>query len=98
MDRREFLTRTSLGATALALSCARPQTTPAGARSGMFVSLPPWAVARNVGWPEQARLAARVGYKGIDWAFGPAKAAGVDATRALLTELAIEPVIVNLPM
>jgi len=62
------------------------------------VSLPPWAVARNVGWPEQARLAARVGYKGIDWAFGPAKTAGVVTTRALLAELAIEPTIVNLPM
>ena len=46
-----------------------PQAPPAG----MFVSLPPWAVARNVPWPEQARLAARVGYKGIDWAFGPAR-------------------------
>jgi sugar phosphate isomerase/epimerase len=64
----------------------------------MFVSLPPWAVARNVGWPEQARLAARVGYRGIDWAFAPAKAAGVDATRALLAELKITPTITNLPM
>src|SRR5215207_8269623 len=99
IDRREFLTRTALGAAALTLSCVRRQpASVAGARSGMFVSLPPWALARNVGWPEQARLAARVGYKGIDWAFGPAKAAGVEATRALLTELAIEPTIVNLPM
>jgi len=64
----------------------------------MFVSMPPWAVARNVGWPEQARLAARVGYKGIDWAFGAAKAAGVTSTRALLAELGIVPTIVNLPM
>ena len=59
------------------------------APAGMFVSLPPWAVARNVGWPEQARLAARVGYKGIDWAFGPAKTAGVEATKALLAEIGI---------
>ena len=87
IDRREFL---ALAAVALAGWRARP--------AGMFVSLPPWAVARNVGWPEQARLAARVGYAGIDWAFGPAKAAGVEATRALLAELAIEPTIVNLPM
>jgi sugar phosphate isomerase/epimerase len=99
IDRREFLARTSFGAAALTLSCARAQATPtAGATTGMFVSLPPWAVARNVGWPEQARLAARVGYKGIDWAFGPAKAAGVGATRALLAELAIVPTIVNLPL
>ena len=64
----------------------------------MFVSLPPWAVARKVGWPEQARLAARVGYAGIDWAFGPARTAGVEATRALLAELGIRATIVNLPM
>jgi sugar phosphate isomerase/epimerase len=95
--RRDFLRRTGAGAAALALvrpgSAAVPQ-----APSGMFVSLPPWAVARNVGWPDQARLAARVGYGGIDWAFGPAKAAGADATRALLTELGIVPTMVNLPM
>ncbi len=64
----------------------------------MFVSLPPWAVARNVGWPEEARLAARVGYKGVDWPFGAVRTAGVDATRALLDELKIVPTIVNLPM
>jgi sugar phosphate isomerase/epimerase len=64
----------------------------------MFISLPPWAVARNVAWPEQARLAARVGYTGIDWPFGPAKQAGVAATRALLAELRIRPTITNLPI
>jgi sugar phosphate isomerase/epimerase len=97
IGRREFLSRTALGAAALALprSYSRKGVT---APSGMFVSMPPWAVARKVGWPEQARLAARVGYKGIDWAFGPAKSAGVEATRALLAELAIEPTIVNLPL
>jgi sugar phosphate isomerase/epimerase len=98
IDRRQFLTRTALGAAALTLPggwAPRPATR---AQGGMFVSLPPWAVARNVGWPEQARLAARVGYAGIDWAFGPAKAAGVAATRALLAELGIVPTIVNLPM
>src|SRR5688572_18611090 len=108
-DRRDFLIRTGLGAAAgLALPLTpafgqAPKTSAAtkpvrSAPSGMFVSLPPWAVARNVGWPEQARLAARVGYQGIDWAFGPAKAAGVEATRALLAELGIVPTIVNLPM
>jgi len=39
-----------------------------------------------------------VGYKGLDWAFGPAKAAGAAATRALFAELGIVPTIVNLPM
>ena len=99
IDRRAFLTRMTVGAAALTLPRARFQPTAAAHEpTGMFLSLPPWAVARNVGWPEQARLAARVGYKGIDWAFGPAKAAGVETTRALLAELALVPTIVNLPM
>jgi sugar phosphate isomerase/epimerase len=98
MDRREFLARTTLGAAALAAPVAGIQTRTPGPPAGMFVSLPPWAVARNVGWPEQARLAARVGYKGIDWSFGPAKTAGVDATKALLAELGIVATITNLPM
>ena len=94
IDRREFLERTALSAAALvALRSAR-----ARAQSGMFISLPPWAVARNVGWPEQARLAARVGYGGIDWAFAAARKEGVEATRALLAELKIRATIVNLPM
>ena len=85
IDRRDFLTRTALGAAALTLPARSFGQAPAGAPApkdpaGMFVSLPPWAVARNVGWPEQARLAARVGYQGIDWAFGSAKTAGLDAT------------------
>jgi sugar phosphate isomerase/epimerase len=100
IHRREFITRSALGVVALGVSCVR--ASPAVARgappASMFVSLPPWAVARNVGWPEQARLAARVGYQGIDWAFGPAKTAGVAATRALLAELGIVAAICNLPM
>jgi sugar phosphate isomerase/epimerase len=93
-NRREFLERATFGAAALAMFGSRAIE----AQAGMFISLPPWAVARNVGWPEQARLAARVGYAGIDWAFGPARAAGVDATRALFAELNIRATIVNLPM
>jgi sugar phosphate isomerase/epimerase len=94
IDRRAFLERATLGTAALAL--LRPFGAPA--QAGMFISLPPWAVARNVGWPEQARLAARVGYGGIDWAFGAARTAGVEATRALFAEIKIRPTIVNLPM
>jgi sugar phosphate isomerase/epimerase len=99
IDRREFLARMTAVAASLTLPRVESRS-PATALepTGMFLSLPPWAVARNVGWPEQARLAARVGYKGIDWAFGSAKAAGVDATKALLAELAIVPTIVKLPM
>jgi sugar phosphate isomerase/epimerase len=93
MTRRNFLARTA-GMAALPLLRA-PQSV--SAPSGLFISLPPWAVARNVPWPEQARLAARVGYRGIDWAWGPAREAGVEATRALLSEIRIYPTIVNLP-
>lgn len=95
VNRREFLERSALGAAAFGLLMPNQRVE---AQSGMFISLPPWAVARNVGWPEQARLAAKVGYGGIDWAFGPARTAGVEATRALLAELKIRPTIVNLPM
>ena len=99
IDRREFVRRSTLGAVSLALpGCLSALGTAGRAPTGMFLSLPPWAVARNVGWPEQARVAARAGYKGIDWSFGPARAAGVDATRALFAELGIQPTIVNLPM
>jgi sugar phosphate isomerase/epimerase len=93
ISRREFLQRTA--ATAAVMTAGAHAIR---AQSGMFISLPPWAVARNVGWPEQARLAARVGYGGIDWAFQPARQAGVDATRALLAELKIRPTITNLPV
>jgi sugar phosphate isomerase/epimerase len=44
------------------------------------------------------RLAAATGYGGVDWDLGPAKTAGLDATRALLAELKIKPAIANLPM
>src|SRR5687768_13729001 len=93
-NRREFLQRTVAGAGVMAVW--KPQPSPP--RSAMFISLPPWAVARNVGWPEQGRLAARVGYVGIDWPFQPARQAGVEATRALLAELKIRPTITNIPM
>jgi sugar phosphate isomerase/epimerase len=93
-SRREFLRQTLSSASVFAAWQGRA----ASQAPGMFVSLPPWAVARNVGWPEQARLAARIGYGGIDWAFGPARQAGLEATRALFRELGIRPTITNLPM
>jgi sugar phosphate isomerase/epimerase len=99
IDRREFLQRTTGAAALTLLATSDRAAAQAGVQaSGMFLSLPPWAVARNTGWPEQARIAARAGYAGIDWAFGPARAAGVEATRALLAELKIRATIVNLPM
>jgi sugar phosphate isomerase/epimerase len=94
INRREFLQRTA----AATLLAAATSDRAAAQAAGMFISLPPWAVARKTDWPEQARIAARTGYAGIDWPFGPARAAGVEATRALLAELKIRATIVNLPM
>lgn len=92
LSRREFLDRAACAGAFLSL--ARPA--PA---EGMFVSLNGALTAgKNVGWPEFARLAARVGYGGVDWSLGPAEAAGVEQTKALFAELKIKPTITNLPM
>jgi sugar phosphate isomerase/epimerase len=65
----------------------------------MFVSMNGALTAgKNVGWPDFARLAARTGYGGVDWSLGPAKTAGLHATKALFAELNIQPTITNLPM
>ena len=63
----------------------------------MFVSLN-GSLTRGVSGADKVRLAARLGYGGVDWDLGPAKTAGLDATRALFTELNIKPTITNLPM
>ena len=63
----------------------------------MFVSLN-GAVTRGVSGADRIRLAAKVGYGGVDWDLGLAKTAGLDATKALFAELKIVPTIVNLPL
>jgi sugar phosphate isomerase/epimerase len=63
----------------------------------MYLSLNS-SVTRGVGWPDLARLAARVGFDGVDWSLGAARTAGLDATKALFAELKIRPSITNLPM
>jgi sugar phosphate isomerase/epimerase len=93
MTRRTFLHRS---ASALALLAVAP---PRLAAAGMFVSLNGAVTAgKNVGWPEFARLAARVGYGGVDWSLAPAQAEGLERTKALFAELNIRPSIANLPM
>ena len=91
MTRREFFERASCAAAVLAM--ARN----ARAAGAMFVSLN-GAVTRGVGGADKIRLAAKVGYGGVDWDLGPAKTAGLEATRALFAELKLVPTIVNLPM
>ncbi len=63
----------------------------------MFVSLN-GAVTRGLGGADKIRLAAQVGYGGVDWDLGPARTAGLQATRALFDEVKIVPTIVNLPL
>jgi sugar phosphate isomerase/epimerase len=93
LTRRDFLQRAACAGALL--SVARPSS----AADAMFVSLNGALTSgKNVGWPDFARLAARVGYGGVDWSLGPAKAAGLDATKALFAELKIKPTITNLPM
>jgi sugar phosphate isomerase/epimerase len=91
VSRREFFERASCAAAIL--SIARY----ARAAGSMFVSLN-GAVTRGVGGADKIRLAAKAGYGGVDWDLGPAKTAGLDATKALFAELKIVPTIVNLPM
>jgi sugar phosphate isomerase/epimerase len=93
VSRRDFLERAMCAGALLSIGRA------AYAADAMFVSLNSALTSgKNVGWPEFARLAARTGYGGVDWSLGPAKAAGLEATKALFAELKIKPTITNLPM
>lgn len=91
MTRREFFERASCAAAVLTLA----RTTHAA--GSMFVSLN-GAVTRDVAGADKIRLAARVGYGGVDWDLGAAKTAGLEATKALFAAMKIVPTIVNLPM
>ena len=111
MTRRDFLARTAAAGALVPFARLRAFGASAGqagsaigasagqAANGMFVSLNGSLTAgKNIGWPEFARLAARVGYGGVDWSLGPAQAAGLEPTRALFAELYIKPTITGLPM
>jgi sugar phosphate isomerase/epimerase len=91
-SRRAFLEVMGAGA-ALALAPSA-----SGAAPGMYVSLNSTLVGGKVGWPEFARLAARVGYGGTDISLGPAMKEGLDATRALLAELKLRAAYCSLPV
>ena len=98
LNRRDFVRRAAVAGAAFsiapgALSAFSEQT----GTSGMFVSLN-GSLTPKVSGPDKIRLAAKAGYGGVDWDLGPAKAAGLEATKALFTELKIRPTITNLPM
>jgi sugar phosphate isomerase/epimerase len=98
LTRRDFLERATCAGAWLAVTGPRLSAGRAAAAPGqMYISLNS-SVAKGVGWPDLARLAARVGFGGVDWSLGPARSAGPDRTKALLAELGIRPTITNLPM
>src|SRR5947209_12283160 len=67
-------------------------------RGHMFLSLNPTLTANRVPWPEFARLAAKVGFGGVDVNLAKAMEAGLEPTRSLLAELKLKPACVNLPV
>src|SRR5215212_2934406 len=92
ITRRQFLERAS-SATAFIVVAGSS----ASAADGMFVSLN-GSLTPGVSGADRARLAAKLGYGGVDWDFAAAKKAGTAETAALFKELKIRPTIVNLPL
>jgi sugar phosphate isomerase/epimerase len=90
MDRRNFMMS---GAAALVASRidAAPST-------GMFVALNNALIGNKVQWPESAKLAARVGFGGIDLNLNAAMKEGLDATRSLLESLKLRTSFCGLPV
>jgi sugar phosphate isomerase/epimerase len=91
LTRRQFLERTSAASVVIGLVPQIPQP------GRMFISQN-GAVAPRTTWPESARLAARVGYGGMDWGLAPAREFGLEQTRSLFADLRLQPTIVGLPM
>jgi sugar phosphate isomerase/epimerase len=91
LSRREFL-----ASSALAAGMSLPAT---GAAARMYVSLnSALLTGGRVGWPEFARLAAKIGYGGADLNLAAAMKEGLEPTRALLAELKIKPAVCGLPV
>ena len=64
----------------------------------MFLALNSVLLSGRVAWPEFPRLAAKVGYPGVDVMLKPALKAGFAATRDLLAELHLKPAAIDLPV
>lgn len=64
----------------------------------MYLSLNSVLIDGRVHWPEFARLAAKVGYPGVDVEIAAAMRAGLSATNDLLQQLSLKPAAVNLPV
>jgi sugar phosphate isomerase/epimerase len=64
----------------------------------MYLSLNSQLTTGRVGWPDFARLASQVGYKGVDVMLGSAFKEGAGKTKALLTSLDVRPAIIDFPV
>ena len=64
----------------------------------MYISLNSTLTTGRVPWPEFARLAAKVGYPGVDVSLDAALKAGADPTNSLLSELHIRPAVLGFPV
>jgi sugar phosphate isomerase/epimerase len=69
-----------------------------GAEAGMYVSLNNSLTGGKMVWPEFARLAARIGFGGVDVNLAAAMKEGAEATHSLFNELRIKPSNANLPV
>jgi sugar phosphate isomerase/epimerase len=67
------------------------------AAGGMFVSLNS-SLTRQMDWPEFARLAAKLGYGGVDVNLSAARIMGVEETKGFLANLNLRPGITSLPV
>jgi sugar phosphate isomerase/epimerase len=64
----------------------------------VYLSLNSTLVAGRVPWPEFARLAARIGFPGVDVSTSGVIKEGLGATRALLDQLKLKPAVAGLPV
>jgi sugar phosphate isomerase/epimerase len=64
----------------------------------MYLSLNPTLVADRVPWPEFARLAAKVGFAGVDVSTSGAMKEGFKPSRALLEQLKLAPAVAGFPV
>lgn len=64
----------------------------------MYLALNSQLTTGRVPWPDFARLAAKVGYHGVDVMLGAAFKQGVPATNALLADLRLHPAMIDFPV
>jgi sugar phosphate isomerase/epimerase len=64
----------------------------------MYLSLNPTLVADRVQWPAFARLAAKVGFPGVDVSTSGATKEGFESSRALLEQLKLTPAVAGFPV